>query len=136
MADVQKSPSTHSLTCNLIHSNEFESLWEELFDIKRIVMSNRNPKPAYHRPKTRIKIQILISDIKDLNPKGLRPMNKTFLARPNLSPRQFDIHYNWQNNRRNSETNQFSLNRQENLPVSNSGVGSRQISWAGPNHSQ
>lgn len=44
MAEAQR---TSTLSLNPIHSNEFESLREELFDIKRIVMSNRNSKPAY-----------------------------------------------------------------------------------------
>lgn len=45
IADAQISAST--LSMSPIQSNEFESIREELFDIKRIVMSNRNPRPAY-----------------------------------------------------------------------------------------
>lgn len=44
MTEAQR---TSTLSLNPMHSNEFESLREELFDIKRLVMSNRNPKPAY-----------------------------------------------------------------------------------------
>lgn len=44
---MAESQRTSTLSLYPIHSNEFESLREELFDIKRLVMSNRNPKPAY-----------------------------------------------------------------------------------------
>lgn len=135
MAVAQRSASTLSL--NPIHSNAFESLREELFDIiKGIVMSNRNLIPAYF-PRGPPPKQ---NQAPDSNFRYQRPQHQRVTSHEQnnfwASQRQFDRHNNWQNNRKNSKTNRFRPNRQGNLPVSISGVGSRQISVAGANHSQ
>lgn len=131
MAEAQR---TSTLSLNPIHSNEFESLREELFDIKRIVMSNRNSKPAYPpRGPSRNKNQTLDSNFRCQRPQPPQryvPWTNSW-ARSNSSLRQFDSHNNWQNSHKNSETNRFRPNRQETCPCRIHGSEVGLISGAG-----
>lgn len=95
IAVAQRSAST--LSMSLIQSNEFESIREELFDIK-IVMSNRNPKPTYppvgppqnqnQTPGSNFRYQ------RHQPQRVMSPEQNSFWARSNSSPDNFDRNKN------------------------------------------
>lgn len=137
MADAQRSPSFQITYPN---ENNFQSLREELHAIKAIVLNNQNPNPCHlPQPQMQYQNQSPNSNLRYQHSESQRVVAPD--SRFGLQQKQFpkpNDKKNW-NYPRNSNMPMSSHsrpNRQENYPMSNSGVGSRQTQGAGPNNSQ